>query len=599
MAGDGNLNGNESKVTINVKPSNSSLPVEFEEGDIFIPSIDRIQWRNPDGTLNGLLEPISAGTARVQKGGAFDSAGNLYITEYSGGIVSKFNKTGDLVGPFGDYVKDYECVPSSNNGSPVCEFWPLSVTFDKQDNAYISGQVPSTNDAMDDIRKFDSNGNLIQKYDADIENVEQGIHWIELGLDQCTLFYTTANDHIKRFDVCTNKQLTDFADLFNDPLYDRRFGHQPILVIQLLPNGEMLIAQNAFVHHLDTSGKIKKTYDVTGSSNWVSIALDPDRESFWAGSTGGNGTNGNIYKFNIESGKVLQFINTFVDNPFALPSPEGLIIKGEPQPGTTNIPPIVDNQTVIANINEPIAINLTASDVSNDPLTFSIISEPTLGTLGAITEISNNISNVIYTPNQNSDLPDSFTFNAKDGLLNSSNIGKITILMNHPPTASDDTANTIEGSSTNIPILANDTDIDGNRLDIVSVNTSSLIGDIMINNGNNSITYNPLLTFTGQEIFNYTISDEIGANDTAQVVVNIKSLNDPPLANHQNVTLTEDTSINITLIGSDPNADNITFSKSSGPINGSISMFNATTGILQYTPLGNFHGQDRLHFPCQ
>ena len=87
MAGDGNLKGNESKVTINVKPSNSSLPVEFENGDIFIPSIDKIQWRNPDGTLNGLLERISAGTARVQKGGAFDSAGNLYITEYSGGIV--------------------------------------------------------------------------------------------------------------------------------------------------------------------------------------------------------------------------------------------------------------------------------------------------------------------------------------------------------------------------------------------------------------------------------------------------------------------------------------------------------------------------------
>ena len=96
IAGDGNLNGNESMVTINVKPSNSSLPVEFEDGDVFIPDIDQIQWRNPDGTLNGLLEPISAGVSRIQKGGAFDSSGNLYITEYNGGVVSKFNKNGEL-----------------------------------------------------------------------------------------------------------------------------------------------------------------------------------------------------------------------------------------------------------------------------------------------------------------------------------------------------------------------------------------------------------------------------------------------------------------------------------------------------------------------
>ena len=296
---------------------------------------------------------------------------------------------------------------------------------------------------MDDIRKFDSNGNLIQKFDADIENVEQGIHWIELGADQCTLFYTTANDHIKRFDVCTNKQLTDFADLFSDPFYDRRFGHQPILVIQLLPNGEMLITQNAFVHHLDATGKIKATYDITGSSNWISLALDPDKQSFWAGATG-NGTKGNVYKFDIDSGRVLRFFNTFIDNPFALPSPEGLIIKGEPQPGATNIAPLVDNQTVIVNINEPLAINLTGSDVSSDPLTYSILSKPTFGTLSPIVKINNDTSMVIYTPNQNSESPDSFTFNANDGLMNSSNTGKITILMNHPPVALDDVANTFQ-----------------------------------------------------------------------------------------------------------------------------------------------------------
>ena len=240
-------------------------------------------------------------------------------------------------------------------------------------------------------------------------------------------------------------------------------------------------------------------------------------------------------------------------------------------------------------------INLTGSDVSNDPLIFSILSEPSFGTLGPIIKINNNISKVIYNPNQNSDSPDSFTFTANDGLANSS-IGKVTILMNHPPTASDDVANTVEGNSTNIPILANDTDIDGNTLNIVSVNTDSVIGDIVINNVNGSITYSPPLTFSGQESFNYTVSDEIGANDTAEVVINTKSLNDPPIANPQNVTTIESTPINITLSGSDLNGDNLKFSRFSGPSNGLISQFNSTTGLLQYSPLKNFHGQDSFSF---
>ena len=85
----------------------------------------------------------------------------------------------------------------------------------------------------------------------------------------------------------------------------------------------------------------------------MSLALDPDGKSFWAGAIG----NGNVYKFDIESGKVLQFFDaiTPLDNPFAEADPAGLIIKGEPQPGATNTAPSVDNQTVIVNINEPIS----------------------------------------------------------------------------------------------------------------------------------------------------------------------------------------------------------------------------------------------------
>ena len=38
----------------------------------------------------------------------------------------------------------------------------------------------------------------------------QGIFWMDLAPDRCTMFYTSVGPNVKRFDVCTNMQLADF-----------------------------------------------------------------------------------------------------------------------------------------------------------------------------------------------------------------------------------------------------------------------------------------------------------------------------------------------------------------------------------------------------
>jgi len=60
-------------------------------------------------------------------------------------------------------------------------------------------------------------------------------------------------------------------------------------------------------------------------------------------------------------------------------------------------------------------ITLTATDADGDPLTFAIVTNPTLGTLGAITPINATSASVTYTPNPNANGADSFTFSANDG----------------------------------------------------------------------------------------------------------------------------------------------------------------------------------------
>ena len=69
--------------------------------------------------------------------------------------------------------------------------------------------------------------------------------------------------------------------------------------------------------------------------------------------------------------------------------------------------------------------------------------------------------------------------------------------------------------------------------------------------------------------------------------------NSPPLAGDQAVTTAEDTPVAITLTGSDPDGDPLTFSVVSGPANGSLS---GTAPTLTYTPDPGFNGADSFTF---
>jgi DNA-binding beta-propeller fold protein YncE len=81
---------------------------------------------------------------------------------------------------------------------------PESIVFDAAGSFYVSSP---DGDKM--IRKFDAAGTLLATYSAATE--ERGTDWIDLAKDQCTLYYTSEGPSVKRFDVCTNKQLSDFA----------------------------------------------------------------------------------------------------------------------------------------------------------------------------------------------------------------------------------------------------------------------------------------------------------------------------------------------------------------------------------------------------
>lgn len=245
-------------------------PPPFVCGDVYASVNNGLVYRfSQDGTL---IQVLNTGLGGFTTGMAFDSTGNLYVTNFSANSVSKFDTNGTNLGTFG----------SGYNG------YPESILFDKYGNAYV-GQAGSTI-----IKKFDATGNSIADFTVEIE--DRGTDWIDIGGDQATMFYTSEGYLVKRYDVGTNTQLPDFGTLPERPAY----------ALRLLPGGGALVAATGNIYRLDNLGNVVQTYDAEGQNQWFALNLDPDGRSFWSGDF----ATSEIYKFDIETGNVLTHFNT-------------------------------------------------------------------------------------------------------------------------------------------------------------------------------------------------------------------------------------------------------------------------------------------------
>jgi hypothetical protein len=92
---------------------------------------------------------------------------------------------------------------------------------------------------------------------------------------------------------------------------------------------------------------------------------------------------------------------------------------------------------------------------------------------------------------------------------------------NTPPVAVDDSASTWPGVAVEIDVLSNDSDADGDGIEITEV-TQPDNGFVTINSGGtNSVTYAPTGSFVGVDTFTYTIDDGHGGSDSATVAMNV------------------------------------------------------------------------------
>ena len=100
--------------------------------------------------------------------------------------------------------------------------------------------------------------------------------------------------------------------------------------------------------------------------------------------------------------------------------------------------------------------------------------------------------------------------------------------VNTTPTAVDDATTTAEGTAVDIDVVANDTDLEGDTLQVTSVTMPSN-GTAVIKPGSaTTITYTPNSSFHGSDSFTYTVSDGNGGTDTGTVTVTVTAVDDEP-----------------------------------------------------------------------
>jgi subtilisin family serine protease len=183
------------------------------------------------------------------------------------------------------------------------------------------------------------------------------------------------------------------------------------------------------------------------------------------------------------------------------------------------------------------------------------------------------------------------TITATSGSLAHSATVILSIVANRPPVAVDDSVTVNEDTSAAVPILANDSDPDGDPITIVAT-APGAHGNTFQNEGG-GVSYVPQSNYTGPDTFAYTIGDGRGGTATATVSVTILPVNDAPRGTNQAVTTAEDTPAPITLSGTDAEGDPLSFFTVSQPLHGALS---GTPPALTYTPASNYSGPDSFQF---
>ncbi|MBU1048687.1 tandem-95 repeat protein [Candidatus Bipolaricaulota bacterium] len=255
-----------------------------------------------------------------------------------------------------------------------------------------------------------------------------------------------------------------------------------------------------------------------------------------------------------------------------------------------NDAPIAQDDSQTTQENSPVTILVLSndSDPDSDALVVESVQQPANG------RAVNTGTDIVYTPNLGFSGTDSFVYTVADqkGGKDTARVTVLVSMLNDPPVAQNDSASTDEEVLVVIPILANDSDPDGDFLLIESY-TQPANGTVI--NSRTNLSYIPNPGYQGIDTFTYTVSDGNGGSSQATVTVSVAEVNDAPLTQDDSAITDEGnpTTILPLLNDSDPDGDPLTIESVSSPDHGTVEII---SGQLVYTPDPGFDGVDTFTY---
>ena len=166
---------------------------------------------------------------------------------------------------------------------------------------------------------------------------------------------------------------------------------------------------------------------------------------------------------------------------------------------------------------------------------------------------------------------------------------------NAAPIANDDAASTRPGAAVLVPVLANDSDPDGDPLSLAAVVMSGH-GTVAVDADQRRLRYVPQTGFVGRDSFAYTISDGRGGAATATVSVAVEAADRAPVVRNDAAEAVAGAPVTVPVLANDndPDGDRLGLVALGLPRRGALAV-NPDQSVT-YTPAAGFAGIDEFTY---
>lgn len=250
-------------------------------------------------------------------------------------------------------------------------------------------------------------------------------------------------------------------------------------------------------------------------------------------------------------------------------------------------PTIIGTPALSINQDTPYSFIPTATDTAGDTLTFSITNKPTWATFepatGALTG----------TPtNADIGITNGIVISVSDGTLSASLPAfSITVVnVNDAPSISSVAITTAtQDVAYSYTLVASDADTG----DVITLSAVTKPSWLTFNAASGVLSGTPSNADVGMHPVMLRVTDTDGLTAEQSFTITVTNVNDAPVAISSTVTLEEDSSVMITLMGEDVDNDPLTYEVVSQPESGTLAQHGT---VWLYTPEKDFNGADQLSF---